>query len=54
VRPESLDWPGISETAMRRLEKVLQKFKRFVSTYGIEVDVDRVLECVKRKSNEPW
>lgn len=54
VRPESLDWPGISETAMRRLEKVLQKFKRFVSTYGIEVDVDRVLECVKRKSREPW
>jgi hydrogenase maturation protease len=54
VRPERLDWPGISETAIRRLEKVLRKFKKFVSTYGIEVDVDGVLESVKRKSNEPW
>jgi hydrogenase maturation protease len=54
VRPERLDWPGISDAAIRRLERVLRKFERFVSTYGIEVDVDRVLECVKRKSREPW
>jgi len=25
VRPESLDWPGISETAIRRLEKSVAK-----------------------------
>jgi hydrogenase maturation protease len=54
VRPERLDWPGISDAAIRRLERVLRKFKRFVFTYGIEVDVDRVLECVRRKSKEPW
>jgi len=54
VKPESLDWPGISDAAIRRLERVLRKFKKFVYNYGIEVDVDRVLECVKRKSKEPW
>jgi hypothetical protein len=54
IKPEYIDWPGISDAAIKRLEKVLQKFKKFISTYGIDVDIDKVIQCVKSKSKEPW
>lgn len=54
IRPERIDWPGISDAAIKRLEKVLEKFKKFISNYGIDIDVDKVIQCVKSKSKEPW
>ncbi len=54
VKPERLDWPGLSDRAIERVGLLLNKYKDFLSKFGIEVDVEKIVNCLKDRKDTPW
>ncbi|BDC17878.1 hydrogenase maturation protease [Acidianus sp. HS-5] len=54
IKPEKLDWPGISDKAIERVKELLTKYKGFLEKYGVTVNVEKVIECLKERSDKPW
>lgn len=54
IKPEKIDWPGLSDKAIERLEKALNKYKDFFEKMGIKIDNEKVINCVKEKKEETW
>ncbi|BFH74637.1 hypothetical protein SJAV_25810 [Sulfurisphaera javensis] len=54
IKPERIDWPGVSNEAIERVKKLFQKYNDFLASYGIIINIDELLKCVKEKSNTPW
>lgn len=54
IKPESLDWPGVSDKAIERVKELFTKYHDFLKKFGIEVDIERVINCLKERKNTPW
>ncbi len=54
IKPERLDWPGLSDKAIERVNSLLTKYKDFLEKFGINVNIQKVISCLKERSNTPW
>ncbi|MBB5252717.1 hydrogenase maturation protease [Sulfurisphaera ohwakuensis] len=54
VKPERLDWPGISAEVIERMRKLLSEYSDFLKKLGLHVNVDNVIQCVKSRKDSPW
>lgn len=54
IKPEKLDWPGISDKAIERVKELFTKYQDFLKKFGIDVNVESVVNCLKERSNTPW
>jgi hydrogenase maturation protease len=54
IKPERLDWPGVSDKAIERVNGLLTKYKNFLEKFGIKVNVQEIINCLKERRNTPW
>ncbi|EZQ01604.1 MULTISPECIES: hydrogenase maturation protease [Acidianus] len=54
IKPERVDWPGLSERVIQRAEGLFTKYREFLSKYGIEVNPKQLKSCLKSKEKITW
>ncbi|ARM75289.1 hydrogenase maturation protease [Acidianus manzaensis] len=54
IKPEKMDWPGISKEVLNRIDLALHKYEEFLKKFGIIIDIDKTIQCIKEKSDKPW
>ncbi|AWR96797.1 hydrogenase maturation protease [Acidianus sulfidivorans JP7] len=54
IKPQKLDWPGISDEAIERAKNLLEKYKDFLNKFGITINIEEIINCVNNKKNAPW
>ncbi|QXJ35536.1 hydrogenase maturation protease [Saccharolobus shibatae] len=54
IKPEKIDMPGISDKVIERARSLFEKYKDFLGNYGINVNVEEIVNCIESKKDKPW
>lgn len=54
IKPEKVDWPGLTDQAIERAKNLFLKYKDFLKSKGVEVNVEELEKCLKEKKDRTW
>jgi len=54
IKPEKVDWPGLTDKAIERAKNLFLKYKDFLKSKGVEVNVEELEKCLKEKKDRTW